>query len=251
MCCFSGPVESVTNTNIFARSVDGGRQLLVYAMNFSTKNDVAMILPLPVPAGVAEDAVRFISLKEYKEFFRDLKRGFPEPRFLSAGGTRAAKPEAVPAAAPLKVVDVGEFEASFVPTLKDFSRLDARFRLPDQTWEQLPSYKGYGFAVFKLKKEATSAHPMAFEFPRADASKVFFPTVHIHDGQVHPQADFDHTLYCQKREGERTSLPDWRESPLLAAEFMQFQKAQGIIDAQAHCYMKRLAGQRKNEDVLV
>jgi hypothetical protein len=92
---------------------------------------------------------------------------------------------------------------------------------------------------------------MAFEFPRADAKKVFFPTVHIHDGQVHDKAGFDHTLYCQKREGDKTSLPDWRESPLLAADFVQTQKAQGIVDAAAHCYMKRMLGQRKNEDVLV
>jgi hypothetical protein len=251
MCCFSGPVESVNNTNIFARSLDAGRQLLVYSMNFSTKNDVAMILPLPVPAGVAEDAVRFIDLKEYKEFFRDMKRGFPEPRSLAGGSKSRGEAADAPAAAPLAVVAVGDFEASFVPALKDFGRLDARFRLPEAAWSALPSYRGYGFAVFKLKKEATSAHPMAFEFPRADAAKVFFPTVHIHDGQVHEKAGFDHTLYCQKRESDKTSLPDWRESPLLAAEFMQVQKAPGIVDARAHCYMKRMLGQRKNEDILV
>ena len=37
---------------------------------------------------------------------------------------------------------------------------------------------------------------MAFDFPRA-AKKLFFPTVHIHDGKVHDKADFDHALYCQ------------------------------------------------------
>src|SRR5436305_8789550 len=140
MCCFSGPVESVTNTNIFARSVEKGRQLLAYSMNFSAKDDVAMILPLPVPGGVAEDAVRFIDLKGYKEFFADLKRGFPEPRPLSLGvGSRSAPTAAEPA--PLKVVDVGEFEASFVPAIKDFGRLDARFRLPDKAWDSLPAYR--------------------------------------------------------------------------------------------------------------
>jgi hypothetical protein len=34
---------------------------------------------------------------------------------------------------------------------------------------------------------------MAFEFEREDASELFFPTVHIHDGDFHPLADFDHT----------------------------------------------------------
>jgi len=142
-------------------------------------------------------------------------------------------------------------EASFVPAVKDFSRLDARFRLPDQAWEALPAYKDFGFAVFKLKKEATSAHPMAFEFPRADAKKLFFPTVHIHDGQVHDRADFDHALYCQKREGDRTSLPDWRESEFPAARFVKIGKAQGLVEGAEHCYQKKLVGKKKNEDTIV
>jgi hypothetical protein len=252
MCCFSGHVERVSDTSIFARSVENGRQLLVYSMTIATNREVAMILPLPVPAGTAEDAVRFIDLKDYPDFFKDLKIGFPEPA-LRGGFADAKRAErAVPAApAPLQVVQVGEFEASFVPTVKDFSRLDERFRLPDNTWEKLPAYKTYGFAVFKLKPNATTLHPMAFEFPRADATKVFFPTVHIHDGQVHEQADFDHALYCQKREADKTSLPEWRESDLPAGNFVKVGKAQGIVDAKLHCYLWKIRGTRRNDDIRV
>ena len=107
------------------------------------------------------------------------------------------------------MVEVGSFVASFVPTVKDFSRLDEQFRLPDGTWDKLPAYKDYGFAVFKLKKGEQKVHPMAFEFPRADKTRLFFPTVHIHDGKVHDQAGFDHVLYCQ---GVDTRMR-WRESP--------------------------------------
>jgi hypothetical protein len=157
---------------------------------------------------------------------------------------------AVPAAAKLEVVEVGDFEASFVPAVKDFGRLDERFRLPDAVWGALPAYKDYGFAVFKLKQGSKTIHPMAFEFPRANPKQLFFPTVHIHDGKVHPRAAFDHTLYCQKREADNMSLPEWRESDRLAASFMQFQKAQGLIDEKAHCYRKTLRGDLKNEDTL-
>src|SRR5262245_21623687 len=181
MCCFSGRVEHVADTSIFARSVDNGRQILVYSMTISTRSDVAMILPLPVPPGSPEDAVRFISLKEYPDFFKDMKKGFPEP--VSRGFMTLSAPERSAPAQKLEVVQVGEFEASFVPTVKDFSRLDERFRLPDQTWEKLPAYKDYGFAVFKLKPTAREVHPMAFEFPRANPKQLFFPTVHIHDGK--------------------------------------------------------------------
>jgi hypothetical protein len=251
MCCFTGAVESVNNTNLFARSVEKGRQLLVYSMNFRAKADLAMILPLPVPPGSPEDAVRFIDLKGYPEFFTDLKRGFPEPILRGPPAGSGGEPTSVAKSAPLEVVQVGEFEASFVPTVKDFVRLDARFRLPDQAWDALPACKDYGFAVFKLKKETSSPHPMAFEFPRADAKRIFFPTVHIHDGQVHGKAVFDHTLYCQKREGERTSLPDWRESDHHASSFLQIDKTQGIVDGASHCYQKKVRGERKNEDILV
>jgi len=152
---------------------------------------------------------------------------------------------------PLPVVEVGEFEASFVPSVRDFRRLDERFRLPDATWDQLPLYREYGFAVFKLKQGAKTIHPMAFEFPRANPKKIFFPTVHIHDGKVHPKAAFDHTLYCQVTEAESRQVMDWRESPKLANQFMKVNQAKELIVANRHCYQRKIRGQQKNEDTLV
>ena len=73
MCCFSRPVQSVSKTNIFARDAVEGRQFLVYSMTLSAKEDLAMILPLPVPEKTPEDAVRFINLKEYDRFFKEMK----------------------------------------------------------------------------------------------------------------------------------------------------------------------------------
>src|SRR5437899_1303322 len=85
-------------------------------------------------------------------------RCFPEPRTsgafnLGIGAAPAPK---------LKVRTVGNFSASFVPTVKDFGRLDERFRLPEGTWEALPDYKDFGFAVFKLDQNVRQVHPMAF-----------------------------------------------------------------------------------------
>jgi len=247
MCCFSRPVEIVSNTNIFARSSEKGRQYLVYSMTLSAKEDVAMILPLPVPANSAEDAVRFISLKEYPEFFNHLRAGFPEPKSLGRG----LKDDEPNEGKALRVVEVGEFEASFVPAVKDFARLDERFRLPENAWEKLPQYRDYGFAVFKLKQGAKTIHPMAFEFPRADASKLFFPTVHIHDGKVHAKAAFDHSLFCQRAGEEKHDVREWRESPLTAAQFMKADKAAGLIDGPRHCYRKVINGEQTNEDILI
>ena len=92
-------------------------------------------------------------------------------------------------------------------------------------------------------------HPMAFEFPRADKGVLFFPTVHIHDGQVHAVADFDHLLYCQRNAGEmKPRLRQWTESPALAGTFVDAKKSEGIVDAGQHCYRLSMQGALKNQD---
>src|SRR5580692_11099793 len=137
MCCFSRPVDLVANTNIFARASKDGRQFLVYSMTLSAKDDLAMILPIPSPKDAKEDAVKFINLEKYADFFKDLLAGFPVPE----RNTKGPQPGGPPTKSqPLKVVEVGSFEASFVPAVKDFARLDERFRLPADVWDKLPQY---------------------------------------------------------------------------------------------------------------
>jgi hypothetical protein len=247
MCCFSKPVKLVADTNIFARAGEGGRQYLVYAMKVGAAEDLAMILPIPVPPNPKEDAVHFINLQKYPEFFDDLRAGFPEPAHpATLGGGRNA-PKAAPE---LKKVEVGSFVASFVPRIKDFARLDAEFRLPTDVWDKLQQYKDWGFAVFQLKKGEKKIHPMAFDFPRRDREALFFPTVHIHDGTVPQRAKFDHMLFCQLTGGEM--VMEWEESPQLADSFVKkLDAAQGIVEGKAHVYRKVMKGTFKNADVII
>jgi hypothetical protein len=246
---FSQPVVSVSRTNIFARTGPKERQFLVYSMSLEAKKDLAMILPLPVKTPPGENDIEFISLKEYPAFFADLDRGFPAQNL-----TRSS--EGIPTvpcdnSETLKVVNVGSFEASFVPSLKDFPRLDARFRLPEKTWKHLPQYDSYGFAVFKLKPGASIIHPMAFSFPLQDAQSLFFPTVHVHDGKVRGRARFDHALYCQASDDGYPTVQDWQESSGHPRSFMQVQKTRGIVLSDQHCYKKEMRGMFKNSDILV
>jgi hypothetical protein len=244
MCCFSRPVVAVTDTNIFARAKKDGRQYLVYSMKMDAKEELAMILPLPVPKAAKEDDLRFINLEKYAEFFDEMRAGFPPPKPTRGDHSKGD------AGNTLKVVEVGSFVASFVPSVADFKRLDERFRLPTEVWDKLPAYKNYGFAVFQLKKGAQKVHPMAFEFPRANPKQLFFPTVHIHDGMVHPKAKFHHMLFCQ-RSGEE-SLMQWEESTRPAGMYMKhIDAAQGIVDPQGHSYKKVMVGELKNEDILI
>jgi hypothetical protein len=247
MCCFSKPVKLVADTNIFARSSAKGRQFLVYSMKMDASEELAMILPIPTPKEPKEDAVRFINLEKYPKFFDEMRSGFPEPPAARAGGLSSG--HAAPKSE-LKVIEVGSFIASFVPSIKDFSRLDERFRLPTDVWDSLPQYKDWAFAVFQLKKGEHKIHPMAFEFPRRDPSKMFFPTVHIHDGTVPKQAKFDHMLFCQLTGGEMVS--DWEESPQLADSFMKkIGETKGIVDGMSHVYRKKMYGVLKNQDTVI
>ena len=246
MCCFSKNAE-VSNTNIFARAGKDGRQFLVYSMTVKADEELAMILPLPTPKASKEDAVKFIALDKYEDFFDELRKGWPQPK----GGGRGPGNSLGGTDDKIKVVEVGSFIASFVPTQKDFERVDEKFKLPADVWAKLPQYKDWGFAVFQLKKGEKKVHPMAFEFPRDNPKKLFFPTVHIHDGTVPEKAGFDHTLFCQASAGE--NILEWEESPQPAELFMPKleKEGKGIVDGKDHVYRKTIKGKQKNDDTWV
>lgn len=243
---FSVKVKEVSNTRIFARMVAPARQGLVYAMNVDTPTEVAMVLPLPVVVGAAEDAVKFIDLSKFPHFFASLDKGFPSPAggdpFANSLGPRAPK------SATLAVHQVGSFEASYVPKMADFSRLDERFRLPEGSLEKVGLYKDYGFAVFKFKPGRQKVHPMALTFPSRFADRLFFPTVHIHDGEVHEKEKFDHNLYAQCLHRGGRALLQWEESSGNAVVFAQAGLSEGLIDPTKHVYRLKLMGELKNED---
>lgn len=287
MCIFSGPVNSVSKTNIFARKPSPDKQILVYSMDVSTPTELAMILPIPTPANSAEDAVRFIDLSGYQDFFKDIEKGFPEPALRMKLAANFSLDRSM--VDTLEVHQVGDFEASFVPSLDDMDRLDERFKLPRNIWNQIPEYDDWGFAVFKLKNpnkvpehtdfygrprysrsfnevdSERTIHPMAFEFPTRFEDKIFFPTVHIHDEKVHDEEHFDHALFYQGGEPKvekqmRNEFANtfnsqrgkaWRKSTGIMASFMDLTKDQGVLDARAYCNKCELRGNLPNEDTLV
>ena len=237
MCCFSGNVSHVANTRIFARATERNTQYLVYQMEYTAQNDLAMILPLPTPPNAAEDAMRFIDLSAYPEFFQDMAKGFPQPRSLPTLADTTGKSN-------LAVKRVGSFDASFVPTRADFARLDARFRIDDAVWDELPEYNDFGFAVFQLRADAHTVHPMAFEFPMRNSQLLFFPTVHIHDGKVEANAYFDHDLYCQHH-------VNWMRSYDNAQSFVNIARAQKIVAPDKRIEHLSVRGMHPNSDILV
>ena len=94
-------------------------------------------------------------------------------------------------------------------------------------------------------------HPMAFEFPRRDPDTLFFPTVHVHDGRVHAEARFDHSLFwqsdppCEPPGGESFALS--REP---TASFMDMARTAGTVEARLPCRAVYLRGPRHNQDMV-
>ena len=246
MCCFSRPVEDVSDTKIFARLGNGVDQFIAYSMALVAKESLAMVLPLPVVKGSGEKAVKFINLEKYPRLFEDLWKGFPALRSRAEAGPFGYAPAA--AQPKLEVQSVGSFDASFVPTIADFTRLDERFRLPADVWKKLPGYADFGFAVFKLKAVHGPVHPMAFSFPSAVPQSLFFPTLHIHDGEIHAKAGFDHTLYAQ---GSGIKARDWTESPGIAVQFVKCGLTEGMVSPGHHVYRRQMRGLLANGDVLL
>ena len=258
MCCFSGIVRDVSHTQIFGRLTDQGTQYLAYQMQYESDEPNAMILPLPVKTPASEDSVRFIDLSGYKRLFRDLAKGFPDVRRRRYFPNSRAAP--VDSAVKLVVHEVGDFVASFVPTVDDFARLDPQFVIPKETWLQIPVYKDYGFAIFQLRKGAVRPHPMAFEFDTRH-QEVFFPTVHIHDGEVHQREHFDHTLYMQHAgfdsvsshyRGPKHSDPNTKfvRSKFPAEQFCETSLSGNLIQPDLLVHRMKMRGTFENRDLM-
>jgi hypothetical protein len=259
MCIFSQPVVSVNNTQIFARTSSRRTQFLAYQMNYESQHENGMILPVPIRRPATGESLRFIDLREYEDFFDDLDDGFPyvQPSF----NISCSKPVDVKSAGALKVFEVGNYIASFVPTMLEFSRLDERFTLPDSTWSLIPQYATYGFVVFQLAAGSLTPHPMAFEFENANDS-IYFPTMHIHDGQVHETEEFDHVLYLQHA-GFDSRVYGYRNSDIadkatglirskyVARHFCDMDRCNGVVDPDLLVHREIIRGINPNRDTSI
>lgn len=250
MCCFTEEVEKVSDTSIFVRA-SGAEQLVIYSMAYAATSELAMVLPIPVTPGAGEDALNFVSLEDCPDFFAQLRAGFPMHTEDWAAGSdllSAVDEESTT----LVVHEVGSYEASFVPRPEDFGRLDERFRLPAELWLKLTQYRDWGFAVFKLRRTAFArVHPMAFEFPRRERARLFFPTLHMHHRHVERYADFDHTLYCQPEPALNFHLRQWEDSERPAATYVKCPQAARLLDLSQPCWRAIVEGRRENRDTWI
>ncbi len=256
MCMFANPVFDVSATKIFARLTGTGTQWLVYQMEYRSEVANAMILPLPVKLPAREESIRFVDLSKSSRFFDELINAFPPKHRISI--TCSAEKSLGDRSSALKVHHVGNFIASFVPTMDDFERLDPQFAIPRATWDLIPGYADFGFAVFQLSELEAKSHPMAFEFETRNQD-VFFPTVHIHDGKIHPHEEFDHLLFLQHAgfDSVVSRYQNWDvadaatgfvRSKDVAQRYCDFSNGTGIVDPDLLIHRLDILGTYANED---
>ena len=108
------------------------------------------------------------------------------------------------------------------------------------------------------------------EFNTRHPDTLFFPTLHIHDGAVHAEEDYDHTLYFQEPllQDKLVSLPDLphrdsygvirastRTLPSVARQnvelFMDISRTQGVVALGQQVQRVEVGGRVKNQDILM
>lgn len=253
MCIMSQHVEDISNTSIFVSDLGRGVHCTVYEMKVDTRVPVAMILPVPILQGQGEDALKFVNLQGYPDFFKDMEKLYPVPKTLGvvgvAGGFRSRNP--------LKAHDVGDFIASYAPNRASMLRLDAQFRLAHNIWNSLPDYSNFGFAVFQIKpgQESKKIHPMAYTYPAENPEELFFPTVHVHDGSnVEAQSSFDHKLYTQASPNFQfvhSTPASWEASKPYPESVVDMEKAQGLLRPAAQVIRRKIYGTYPNADYVL
>ncbi len=100
---------------------------------------------------------------------------------------------------------------------------------------------------------------MAFEFKSRFADQLFFPTIHIHDGEVHETEHFDHMLYLQNPAWDKLvgsyagpSRADpatgFVRSKAVASQYCRMQQSEGLLAPDALLHRRKVNGNLKNMD---
>jgi hypothetical protein len=191
MCCFNHPIDHVHSTRIFV-GTRNGQQITVYSAAL-VGSRIEMVLPV---RSRGAEKIEFVDMKSYPTFFEDCERAsMPVTRagkVMSAGSRTAAAPGYLP------VERVGDYDASFAPSLPDLKRADPRvFRLSPRLEAVFrPHYPPdeFGYVIYKLVHSGTM-HPFAYRHAHTEGEPLFVPTRHEHGHDGPP--DWDHRIYHQ------------------------------------------------------
>ncbi len=123
-------------------------------------------------------------------------------------------------------------------------------------FDAVPLYHDYGFAVFQLdasqSRGATQViQPMAMRFPTRAPDRLFFPTVHVHDGSFAPKARFDHALYYQTPRAEGVEPQPYGLGGDEISWMNPTRDYEGRVATTQPVVRRKLRGRRPNQDTWI
>lgn len=202
MCCFSRPVYSVSNTEIFVCDA-GVRQITVYGNRVQLKDGAPTAMILPVPCSAANAAkegcgITVHDMSHAGPLFERMFELFPSGSLSRHTDSLDAKSNTQ--SSPLAVHRSGSYRYTIVPTLADFGRLRREVFSIDPASPLAALFaahyaSGFAFLVCIIDASATFA-PIAYEHDKHASGAVFVPTRHYHgDGADEATAhDWDHQI---------------------------------------------------------
>lgn len=222
MCIILTHVESVSNTQIYvSSSKKRTRQLTVYSNQVETHVKNAMILPVPNPL-----SVKLLNFSHYTNIFEDCRECFHYDDGSMKNGRlyRSSLSASAEHRPPLPVYTVGSYQASIVPSIDDFDRVNTQilrvnpevFKLLKDTYD--PSF---GFLICQLREGSHHYHPFAYTHLIHKSKLLFVPTLHYHLGEKNVTSDWDHTIYSPMTDlyttgnytFKDTHAVDWNKMP--------------------------------------
>ena len=179
MCIIAGEVRRVAGTKLFVMpSSDGRRQITVYSNKVDTPGANVMCLPVPNPDSIAFETV-------YNDLFKDCKKSFLQPKFLSASNTLSFQ-DGGAVRSYLPVQNHGSYDVVVAPTLDDLDRVPPGFlTLSDDVKGYLRSNytekeSPFGVLLCKLRPGSVEYEPFAYSHALLASGKLFVPTRHYH-----------------------------------------------------------------------
>jgi hypothetical protein len=253
MGIFSTPVRVASTFNYFARASRAGADHQFLACNFRYEAETAftLILPLPTPLDAPANAVRFINLSGYDDFFQDVRRGLPAL-------TRDTAKQSLTDRIVEKVrdwldLDTTQIEFAFFPTQQVLADMSQQWPLAESVWAALQPYMNFGLVGLKLEAGSNRLPPIAVEFPRGTSTELFFPTAHNLPRSA--ALNLKHVLYAQtphrSLEWRISTSPGDDHRQLLARDFVKVDRTLGLIDPDEPIVARRLSGPNDNFDVCV
>jgi len=239
---FTSFVRQIGPTKFFARRVED-KQFLACEFNYASDGITGLVIPVPVANAGRDRSVRIIDLSTYRNFFDHLSRVFPREDPLTM---KMLKVKTQPI---LQYVNhIGPI--TYWPTLAEFNeKVDPRFRLAQEFWNQLSYYQDWGFVSVVLPDTADTFNrtfPFAFEFRTRLTDGMFIPTLELTNCHLSPATVFHHELYYQ---GKRRQLSDCPSSHLLE-ESIDYTRSRPLL-VEGPGFKRSLIGKFPNGDIVI